>query len=140
VDDPIYLCLDCTRGRIADPLFNSFDVGIGVSRNDGVNYGCGDCGRELPESKRRELKVENLLLRARLAEIVAQVDEIDELSAARFKAEEIADEAITLAHQMYVKVQDSIETAATLAATWRDHIAIARAFLDPLTVAPGESK
>ena len=102
MDDPIYLCLDCTRGRIADPLFNSFDVGIGVSRNDGVNYGCGDCGLELPESKRRELKVENLLLRARLAEIVAQVDEIDELSAARFKAEEIAEKAIELAHNLWI--------------------------------------
>jgi len=65
--DPIYLCLDCTRNRITDSLFNSFDIGIGVPRNDGVNYGCGDCGRKLPESKKRALKAENLILRARLA-------------------------------------------------------------------------
>ena len=64
--DPIYLCLSCTRGRIVEPLFDSFDIEIGVP-NDGVNYGCGDCGRKLPESKKRGLKAENLILRARLA-------------------------------------------------------------------------
>jgi hypothetical protein len=101
--DPIYLCLDCTRGRIGDPLFNSFDIGIGVP-NDGVNYGCGDCGYKLPESKKRELKAENLLLRARLSAIVVQIDETDELFAARCKAEEIADEAIALAHLFYTEV------------------------------------
>ena len=65
--DPIYLCLDCTRGSIVDPLFSSFDIGIGVP-NNGINYGCGKCGRKIPESKKRALKVENLILRARLAE------------------------------------------------------------------------
>jgi len=67
--DPVYYCLDCGRSRLAALILDGDDLQEVTAESvpdDGINYGCGVCGKSLPESKKRELKAENLLLRAKL--------------------------------------------------------------------------
>ena len=57
------LCLDCVR--------DSVGAHLDVSKTDGESDECVVCGCPLPESKKRQLKAENLILRAKLADVTA---------------------------------------------------------------------
>jgi hypothetical protein len=64
------LCLDCVRDTLASrPFVPNWDV------TGGIPDECTVCGRPFPESRKRELKAENLILRAKLA--MAEADALD---------------------------------------------------------------
>jgi len=102
--EPFYLCLRCTRDNLTELDLDS--VTFDPILVDRINRVCGYCGRELPESKKRELKAENLLLRAKLARA-----ELSGNRACRFyiddaaRMEGIAEAAIANAHEHYRMVR-----------------------------------
>ena len=71
------LCLDCVRDTLASrPFVPNWDVAFITSRvTGGIPDECTVCGRPFPESRKRELKAENLILRAKLA--MAEADALD---------------------------------------------------------------
>jgi len=82
---------------VRDSVGEPFDV-LEAHITTGIPDECYTCGCPLPESKKRQLKAENLILRAKLARATDLEDATDDLSAARFKAEEIAEKAIGRLH------------------------------------------
>lgn len=103
-----YLCLSCTRDYLAQSVLDGDDLSALHVESPTEPTLCEYCGKALPESRKRELKAENLVLRAKLAEAEAWVELDDEhmlwFADDSEKIEAIANEAIDLAHTFWVQL------------------------------------
>jgi hypothetical protein len=108
--DDVYLCLDCTREAVATAAAGGHSLMLepGAPSLKKAAW-CGDCGVPLPESTKRQLKADNLVLRTLLAETKDEREDAlynaglanrisDRYAAQAVKATEIATEAIQALH------------------------------------------
>ena len=99
--DPVYLCLDCARDYMNE-ISDLTGVSVEGIPNDRI-YICGDCGLTLPESKKRELKAQNLVLRAKLAQVTHSAYEAENVWIEFLEqTRDIADNAIALAYSLWI--------------------------------------